>query len=285
MAKRYEISNEAWDAVSDLFIETRRRGRPRVSDRLMLDGVLWILCSGAAWRDMPERFGPWSTVYQRFRDWRNNGALDRMLKRLHLKLNEQGLIDLQTWMIDSTAVRATRASSGARKKGISDDPADHALGRSRGGLTTKIHMLCDANGVPLRFLLSGGQASDISYAQPLLDGVSIPSAQRGRPRKRCKWLLADKGYDAEALRQYCDRCRIQPVIAMRSMKRKPKPGLSRLFDRPKYRQRNVIERMFGWLKENRRLVRRFDKLAKSCASMVSLARAMLCPRRLVSYSA
>jgi len=146
-------------------------------------------------------------------------------------------------------------------------------------------MLCDANGVPLRFLLSGGQASDISYAQPLLDGVSIPSAQRGRPRKRCKWLLADKGYDAEALRQYCDRCRIQPVIAMRSMKRKPKPGLSRLFDRPKYRQRNVIERMFGWLKENRRLVRRFDKLAKSCASMVSLARAMLCPRRLVSYSA
>ena len=75
-----------------------------------------ILCSGAAWRDMPERFGPWSTVYQRFRDWRNDGTFDRMFKRLHLKLNEQGLIDLQTWMIDSTAVRATRASSGARIK-------------------------------------------------------------------------------------------------------------------------------------------------------------------------
>jgi len=56
-------------------------------------------------------------------------------------------------------------------------------------------MLCDANGIPLRFLLSGGQASDISYAQPLLDEVSIPSSQRGHPRKRCKWLLADKGYD------------------------------------------------------------------------------------------
>ena len=81
-----------------------------------------------------------------------------MLKRLHLKLNDQGLIDLQTWMIYSTAVRATRASSGAGKKGP-DEPVDHALGRSRGGLTTKIHMLCDANGVPLRFLLSGGQAS------------------------------------------------------------------------------------------------------------------------------
>lgn len=56
-------------------------------------------------------------------------------------------------------------------------------------------MLCNANGTPLRFLLSDGQASDISYAQPLLDEVSIPWSQHGRPRKRCKWLLADKGYD------------------------------------------------------------------------------------------
>jgi len=59
-------------------------------------------------------------------------------------------------------------------------------------------MLCDANGTLLRFLLCGGQASDISYAQPLLDEVSIPSNQRGRPHKRCKWLLADKGYDRSA---------------------------------------------------------------------------------------
>ncbi len=65
-------------------------------------------------------------------------------------------------------------------------------------------MLYDANGIPLRFLLSGGQASDISYAQPLLDEVSISSAQRGRPRKRWIWLIADKGYDAEALSRYCD---------------------------------------------------------------------------------
>jgi len=142
-------------------------------------------------------------------------------------------------------------------------------------------MLCDANGTPLRFLLSGGQASDISYAQPLLDKVSIASSQRGRPRKRCKWLLADKGYDAEALRRYCDQYRMQPVIQLRSMKRKPKPGLPRLIDRPKYRQRNIIECMFSWLKENRRIVTRFDKLAKSYAAMVSLA----CSMRWLRYRA
>ena len=91
-------------------------GRTRADDRLMLNGVLWVLCSGAAWRDMPERFGPWSTVYQRFRDWRNRGTFEQVLKRLHIRLNEQGQIDLETWIIDSTAVRAARASSGAGKK-------------------------------------------------------------------------------------------------------------------------------------------------------------------------
>ena len=117
MPKRYELSDSDWEIVADLFAEHRRIGRPRVDDRLMLNGVLWVLCSGAAWRDMPERFGPWSTVYQRFRDWRNQGTFNKMLKRLHVKLNAQGLIDLNTWCIDSTAVKATRASSGAGKKG------------------------------------------------------------------------------------------------------------------------------------------------------------------------
>ena len=81
-----------------------------------------------------------------------------------------------------------------------EEPQVHALGRSRGGLTTKIHMLCDASGVPLRFLLSGGQASDIAYAQPLLDEAYIP-VLRSLPRECCRWLLADKGYDVDALRR------------------------------------------------------------------------------------
>lgn len=117
MSKRYELSDAEWEIVADLFTAHRRTGRPRVDDRLMLNGALWVLRSGATWRDMPELFGPWSTVYQRFRDWRNQGTFNRMLKRLHLKLNAQGQIDLTTWCIDSTAVRATRASAGAGKKG------------------------------------------------------------------------------------------------------------------------------------------------------------------------
>ena len=78
---------------------------------------------------------------------------------------------------------------------------------------------------------------------------------------------------------------MQPVIPLRSMERKPKPGLPKLFDRPKYRQRKIIEPMFGWLKENRRMFTRFDKLAKSYAAMVSLACAMRCLRHYFSYRA
>ncbi|EIM18839.1 putative ISPst8-like transposase [Pseudomonas chlororaphis O6] len=126
--------------------------------------------------------------------------------------------------------------------------------------------------------------SNVAYVQPLLDEAYIPSP-RGRPRKRGRWLLADKGYDAEVLRCYCDRYRMQPVIPLCSMKRKPRPDLPRLFDRPKYRQRNIIERMFGWLKENRRIVTRFDKVAKNFAAMVSLACAMRCLRHYFSYRA
>lgn len=88
-------------------------GRPRSDDRLVLNGTFWILCSEAAWRGLPERFGP----YQRLHDSRDDGTFDRVLERLHVRLNQEGLIELDTWMIDFTAVRATRASSGAGERG------------------------------------------------------------------------------------------------------------------------------------------------------------------------
>lgn len=123
----------------------------------MLNGVLWVLCSGAAWRDMPERFGPWSTVYQRFRDWRNCGAFDQMAQAPSHPI-ERARLDRSGNLDDRFHCRSCNPSLiRRREKTGPEEPQDHALGRSRGGLTTKIHMLCDANGVPLRFLLSVGK--------------------------------------------------------------------------------------------------------------------------------
>lgn len=140
MARRYELPDGAWELIKYLVSPEQKMGRPRSDDRLVLNSIFWILCSGAAWLDLPERFGPWSTAYQRFRNRRDDGTFDRVLEQLHVRLNQEGLIDLDAWMIDSTALRATRDSSGAGKR-RPEEPVDHALGRSRGGLTTKIHLI------------------------------------------------------------------------------------------------------------------------------------------------
>jgi transposase len=110
--RRYELTDAQWSLIEDLF-PTQTTGRPRLSDRRVLNGILWILCSGAAWRDLPGRYGKWQTVYSRFRRWQESGLFDRILERLQIELDERGLIDYATWMIDSTSVRASRAAAGA----------------------------------------------------------------------------------------------------------------------------------------------------------------------------
>lgn len=114
--KRYELHDSQWDAIKELFPERRGKGRPGRSPRQILNGILWVLCSGAAWRDLPERFGPWKTVYHRFRQWQQSGFFEQILAFLHLKLNEQGLIDWDLWEVDSTTVKASKAAAGAKKK-------------------------------------------------------------------------------------------------------------------------------------------------------------------------
>jgi transposase len=270
MAGRHELSDASWQMIEDIVSPPQTMGRPLRDDRQMLNWIFWILCTGAKWRDLPERYGPWKTVYDRFRQWRDDGTFEAALDRLHLKLREDGLMDLDTWMIDSTSIRATRAASGGGKKGGSKTPLGHALGRSRGGLTTKIHMVCDRQGWPLTFTLPPGQDSDTRHFIPTLERVQLPGPS-GRPRKRCRFIVADKGYDSEPLRRYCDQHRMKPIIARRKMKRKPRPGAPRGFDKPRYRERNIIERCFGWIKELRRVCARYDKLASSFGAMICLA--------------
>jgi transposase len=171
---------------------------------------------------------------------------------------------------------------GRRQKGGSSEPLDHALGRSRGGLTTKIHLVCDRHGWPLTFSLSPGQDADSRHFISALESVYLPGC-RGRPRKRCRYVVADKGYDSEALRRYCDRHHMKPIIPQRRMRRKPRPGLPRGFDKPKYRERNAVERCIGWLKELRRIATRYDKLARSFRAMVCLACIHRCLRANFSY--
>lgn len=116
MGRRYELTDEQWALVADL-LPASTTGRPRRDDRTTLNGIYWKLCSGAPWRDVPERYGAWRTVYDRFARYRDDGTLDRMLQALRLRLDADGHIDWTTWMIDATHVRAAKAAAGARKRG------------------------------------------------------------------------------------------------------------------------------------------------------------------------
>lgn len=105
MVRRYELPNYAWSLLKELLSPPKKRGRPRNDDRLMLNGVFWVLCSGATWRDLPERFGAWSTVYQRYRDWRDDGTLEQALDRLQTLADEAGMINMDTWQFDPMRIK------------------------------------------------------------------------------------------------------------------------------------------------------------------------------------
>jgi transposase len=112
---RYELSDDQWELLKGLMPIQKRGGR-WLDHRTTLNGMLWILRSGAPWRDLPERYGKWQSVHHRFTRWRRDGTFDRILKALQIRLDKQGKIDWDLWLVDGTSIRASRAASGAGKK-------------------------------------------------------------------------------------------------------------------------------------------------------------------------
>ncbi len=157
-----------------------------------------------------------------------------------------------------------------RKKRDPEEPVDHALGRSRGGFSTKIHLLCDGNGLPLHFQLTAGQAHESTVLDDLL--VAADKELVDGNDNRIAWpvsLAGDMGYRADWIDEYLLELGIRPVIPTAANQEKDKRPVE--FDRDAYRQRNIIERLIGWLKESRRIFSRYEKTAKNFAGMLKLA--------------
>jgi len=115
--RRYELSDEQYALIVPLLPKSGGVGRPWANHRQVLNGLFWKLCSGASWRDIPERYGPWQTIYERYTAWRADGTWVRIVQALQMKLDAAGQINWAQWNIDSTLIRASHAAAGARKKG------------------------------------------------------------------------------------------------------------------------------------------------------------------------
>ena len=116
MPRRHALTDAEWAKLEPLLPTNHRRGHPFKGHRLVIDAILWVLATGAAWRDLPERFGPWQTAYDRFNRWRKDGTWDRIAAELLRQADEAGAVDQTLWCLDGTTVRASRAAAGARKK-------------------------------------------------------------------------------------------------------------------------------------------------------------------------
>ena len=120
--RRYELSDQEWAIIAPLLPPAAEVGRPRVPARQVWNGVFWLLRSGAPWRDLPERYGPWQSVYHHFNAWRRQGIFDKILEALQIRLDAEGHIDWDLFSVDGSNVRATRAAAGAGKKGALKSP-------------------------------------------------------------------------------------------------------------------------------------------------------------------
>ena len=157
----------------------------------------------------------------------------------------------QEWVfIDGSYIRVHQHASGAW------NGFERAIGQSRGGRTTKIHLATDANGLPIDFKITGGGVHDSQVAKQLIDTVG-----------EATYLIADKGYDAEHIRIYAQNKDMIPIIPMRSNSKRS----NKEFDKYLYKLRHLVENVFARLKHFRAIATRFDKLARNYQSMIYIA--------------
>ncbi|WP_443030998.1 IS5 family transposase [Streptomyces sp. ACT-1] len=271
MTRRHELTDAEWDFVQPL-LPQKSMGRPRLDDRRMLNGIMWKFRAGVAWRDVPERYGSWASLHTRFRRWAADGTFDRMLKNAQARADAAGSID---WLVsvDSSIVRAHQHAAWARKGGRRSP----ALGRSRGGLTSKIHLACDGLGRPLALVVTGGNTNDCTQFTAVMEAIRVPRLGPGRPRVRPDHVLGDKGYSSKAIRAWLRRRGIGHTIPERAdqarnrYRRGSRGGRPPAFDKQVYKRRNVVERCFNRLKQWRGLATRYDKTIQSYEAAVTLA--------------
>ena len=220
------------------------RARQRIDDRVVISGIIYVLKNNIPWRHLPKIYGKWRTVYSRFRRWCRQGIFQKIFTHFSSKLKKRCIA-----MLDSTYIKAHRTACS-----LASDGKPRLLGRSRGGMTTKIHLLCTAGGQPMDFMVTGGEVADIKIAPELVS------------RNKMKAFLADKAYHSLTLRKQLAERRIKICIPPKSNTKTPVE-----FDKTLYRKRHKIENLFSRLKDWRGIAFRTHRNASHFQGCVALA--------------
>ncbi len=264
---RHNLTDSEWKSIRRFLPAERsgKAGRPWKPHRNIIDGILFVLHTGIPWEDLPAEFGKFKTVYNRFRRWVKSGLWQRIFEALIDRLLKAGEIDFELWCVDGTIVRAHRVASGAPKTNetATENAKKHALGRSRGGYSTKLHFLTDGQGIPIGVIATAGQRNEAPEFENVMSACLINTF---RKEKRPEALAGDKAYSSKAIRQYIAKLGIEDVIPTRSNEKQ-----NDAFDKQKYRSRNIVERAIGWIKEFRRVATRYEKIVDNYLAMVKIA--------------
>ncbi|WP_338885554.1 IS5 family transposase [Xenorhabdus sp. TH1] len=215
---------------------------------LTFEGSLCRMRTGCPWRDLPEELGKWNTLFKRFNAWSKKDIFYLLFKLLSDNTDTEWLF------IDGSIVRAHQHSSGAAST------EDEAIGKSRGGRSTKIHLAVDSYGFPVHVELSGGQTHDIVHAESLVANSSASD-----------FVIADKGYDSRTFRDFIEKQGTTAVIPYRRNSRKPDKNIDDVL----YHYRHLVENVFARIKHFRAIATRYAKLARNYASMLALAFIMI----------
>ncbi|MGH9879135.1 MAG: IS5 family transposase [Nitrososphaerales archaeon] len=252
-----DLTDRQWSVISPLIPEPPRRadgkGRPWRDCREVMDGILWILRTGAAWYDLPDRYPPYQTCHRRFQLWVRSGVFDNVLQALANDLRDRGKLDLSECHIDGTFVIA--------KKGAT------RFGATRRGKGTKVMAVADGNGLPVAINIASASPHEVTLAEATVSKCFVPD----KPER----LIGDKAYDSDPLdfrmaAEYGIEMIAPHKLGWRK-RQKTQDGRSL--------RRWKVERLFAWLQNFRRILVRYDYYAENFLGFVKLGCMFILLRR------